>query len=100
MTIRPAGVVEFKLCHRARPTAIGPRCWRPRMAQGRLASPFTARRLRNDWTGLTEPRVVGEALESLREVGWIRSETVVAPDGGVIPGYFDVALRDTPPRRG
>jgi hypothetical protein len=35
-----------------------------RMAQGRLASPFTAREVyRNDWTGLTEPRVVGEALD-------------------------------------
>jgi hypothetical protein len=39
-----------------------------RMARGRLASPFTAREVyRNDWAGLTEPRVVGEALECLRE---------------------------------
>ncbi len=31
-----------------------------RMARGRLASPFTAREVyRNDWTGLTEPRVGG-----------------------------------------
>jgi hypothetical protein len=36
-----------------------------RMARGWLASPFTAREVyRNDWTGLTEPRVVGEALAS------------------------------------
>jgi hypothetical protein len=54
-----------------------------RMARGRLASPFTTREVyRNDWTGLTEPRVVGEALECLRELGWIRPEAVVARDGG------------------
>jgi hypothetical protein len=53
-----------------------------RMARGRLASPFTAREVyRNDWSGLTEPRVVGEALECLRELGWIRPETVAARDG-------------------
>jgi hypothetical protein len=41
-----------------------------RIARGRLASPFTAREVyRNDWTGLTGPRVVGEALECLRELG-------------------------------
>jgi hypothetical protein len=54
-----------------------------RIARGRLASPFTAREVyRNEWTGLTEPRVVGEALECLRELGWIRPETVIASDGG------------------
>jgi hypothetical protein len=54
-----------------------------RMAQGRLASPFTAREVyRNDWTGLTESRVVGEALECLRELGRIRAEAAVARDGG------------------
>ena len=54
-----------------------------RMARGRLASPFTARDIyRNDWTGLTEARVVGEALECLRDLGWIRPEAVVARDGG------------------
>jgi hypothetical protein len=54
-----------------------------RMVRGRLASPSTAREVyRNDWTGLTEPRVVREALESLRELGWIRSEAVIARDGG------------------
>jgi Protein of unknown function (DUF3987) len=54
-----------------------------RMARGRLASPFTAREVyRNDWTGLTEPRVVGEALDCLRELGWIRPKTVAARDGG------------------
>jgi hypothetical protein len=54
-----------------------------RMARGRLASPFTAREVyRNDWTGLTEPRVVGEALECLRELGWIRPEAAIARDGG------------------
>jgi putative DNA primase/helicase len=54
-----------------------------RMARGRLVSPFTARDIyRNDWTGLTEPRVVAEALECLRELGWIRAEAVVARDGG------------------
>jgi hypothetical protein len=54
-----------------------------RIARGRLASPFTAREVyRNDWTGLTEPRVVGEALECLRELGWVRPEAAIAPDGG------------------
>ena len=54
-----------------------------RMARGRLASPFTAREVyRNDWTGLTEPRVVEEALECLRELGWLRPEAVIARDGG------------------
>jgi hypothetical protein len=54
-----------------------------RMARGRLASPFTAREVyRNDWSGLTEPRVVGEALECLRELGWIRPQAVVAGHGG------------------
>jgi hypothetical protein len=51
-----------------------------RMARGRLASPFTAREVyRNDWTGLTEPRVMGETLECLRGLGWIRPETAIAP---------------------
>jgi hypothetical protein len=54
-----------------------------RIARGRLASPLTAREVyRNDWTGLTEPRVVGEALECLRELGWIRPEAAIAPAGG------------------
>jgi hypothetical protein len=54
-----------------------------RMARGQLASPFTAREVyRNDWTGLTEPRIVGQALESLRELGWIRPEAVITQDGG------------------
>jgi hypothetical protein len=52
------------------------------MARGRLASPFTAREVYRDWTGLTEPRVVGEAVERLRELGWIRPEAVVVRDGG------------------
>jgi hypothetical protein len=44
---------------------------------------FTVREVyRNDWTGLTEPRVVGEALECLRELGWIRPEAAIARDGG------------------
>ena len=60
-----------------------------RMARGRLASPFTAREVyRNDWTGLTDPRVVGEALECLRELGWIPPEAAVARDGY---GFFCVA---------
>ena len=54
-----------------------------RMARERQASPFTARELyRNDWAELTEPRVVGEALECLRELGWIRPEAAIARDGG------------------
>jgi hypothetical protein len=54
-----------------------------RIARGRLASPFTACEVyHNDWTGLTEPRVVGEALECLRELGWLRPEAAIARDGG------------------
>ena len=54
-----------------------------RMARGRLASPFTACEVyRNDWTGLTEPRVVGEALACLQELGWIRREAVIVREGG------------------
>jgi hypothetical protein len=48
-----------------------------RIARGRLASPFTTREVyRNEWIGLMEPRVVGEALECLPEHGWIRPEAV------------------------
>ncbi len=54
-----------------------------RLTQGRLASPFTAREVyRQEWTGLTEPRVVQGALECLEELGWIRPEALRAPDGG------------------
>jgi putative DNA primase/helicase len=54
-----------------------------RITGGRLASPFTAREVyRNEWTGLTEPRVVQGALECLEELGWIRREVVRAGDGG------------------
>ena len=54
-----------------------------RLSHGRLASPFTAREVyRQEWTGLTEPRVVLGALECLEELGWIRPEAVRAPDGG------------------
>src|SRR6058998_2563940 len=52
------------------------------LARGRLASPFTAREVyRQEWTGLTEPRVVQGALECLEELGWIRPEALRAPDG-------------------
>jgi hypothetical protein len=68
-----------------------------RMARGRLASPFTAREVyRNDWTGLTEPRVVGEALECLRELGWIRPEAAVARDGGRPTVRFHINPRVAP----
>jgi hypothetical protein len=54
-----------------------------KLSHRRLASPFTAREVyRNEWTGLTEPRVVQNALECLEELSWIRSETVRARDGG------------------
>jgi len=53
------------------------------LTHGRLPSPFTARDVyRNEWTGLTEPRVVQGALEGLAELGWIRAEAVRARDGG------------------
>ena len=54
-----------------------------KITHGRLASPFTAREVyRNEWAGLTEPRVVQGALEGLAEFGWIRAEAVRARDGG------------------
>ena len=54
-----------------------------KLTRGRLVSPFTAREVyRNEWTGLTEPRVVQGALECLEELGWIRPEAVRGADGG------------------
>ena len=54
-----------------------------KITHGRLPSPFTARDVyRNEWAGLTEPRVVQGALEGLAELGWIRAEAVRARDGG------------------
>ena len=48
-----------------------------RLSGGRLASPFTASEVyRQEWTGLTEPRVVQGALECLQELGWIRPEAI------------------------
>ena len=48
-----------------------------KLTRGRLVSPFTAREVyRNDWTGLTEARVVQGALECLEDLGWIRPEAV------------------------
>ena len=53
------------------------------LTHGRLPSPFTARDVyRNEWTGLTEPRVVQGALASLAELGWLRSDAVRTPAGG------------------
>jgi hypothetical protein len=47
------------------------------LTHGRLPSPFTARDVyRNEWTGLTEPRVVQGALACLAELGWLRSDAV------------------------
>ena len=54
-----------------------------KITHGRGASPFTAREVyRNEWAGLTEPRVVQGALEGLEELGWVQPETVRARDGG------------------
>ncbi len=53
------------------------------LTHGRLPSPFTARDVyRNEWTGLTEPRVVQGALACLAELGWLRPEAVRVGDGG------------------
>jgi hypothetical protein len=53
------------------------------LTHGRLPSPFTARDVyRNEWTGLTEPRVVQDALACLEECGWLRSDAVRTPSGG------------------
>jgi len=73
-----------------------------RLSHGRLASPFTAREVyRQEWTGLTEPRVVQGALECLQELGWIRPEALRAPDGGrpTVRFHLNPRLRaDRPPR--
>ncbi len=54
-----------------------------KIRRGRVASPFTARDVyRNEWAGLTEPRVVQAALEGLTALGWLRPEAVRGPDGG------------------
>ena len=54
-----------------------------KLTRGRLVSPFTAREVyRNEWTGLTEARVVQGALECLEELGWIRPEPVRGADLG------------------
>ena len=46
-----------------------------KLTRGRLVSPFTAREVyRNEWTGLTEARVVQGALECLEDLGWIWPE--------------------------
>src|SRR5713226_10180855 len=43
-----------------------------KLTHGRLPSPFTARDVyRNEWTGLTEPRVVQGALACLEDLGWL-----------------------------
>src|SRR5258708_17011459 len=48
------------------------------LTHGRLPSPFTARDVyRNEWTGLTEPRVVRR--HCLAELGWVRSDAVRTP---------------------
>ena len=53
------------------------------LTHGRLPSPFTARDVcRNEWTALTEPRVVQGALEGLAQLGWLRPEAVRVRDGG------------------
>jgi len=39
---------------------------------------------RNDWTGLTEPRVGGRRWNCLRQLGWIRPEAVIARDGLIL----------------
>jgi hypothetical protein len=65
------------------------------LTHGRLPSPFTARDVyRNEWTGLTEPRVVQGALACLEECGWLRSDAVrtrwaphrAVPDQPAAPG--------------
>jgi len=54
-----------------------------KLTHGRLPSPFTARDVyRNEWTGLTEPRVVQGALACLDELGWLRPEAVRAQTAG------------------
>jgi hypothetical protein len=69
--------------HRRRAEEDHPVLLSTRLSRGRLASPFTAREVyRQEWTGLTEPRVVQGALECLEALGWIRPEALRATDGG------------------
>src|SRR5260370_22177767 len=54
-----------------------------KLTHGRLPSPFTAREVyRNEWTGLTETRVVQGALECLEDLGWLRRGGGPAPARG------------------
>jgi hypothetical protein len=65
-----------------------------KISRGRLASPFSAREVyRNEWAGLTEPRVVQGALECLAELGWLRSEIVSAREGGRPTARFHINPR-------
>ena len=54
-----------------------------KLTHGALPRPFTARDVyRNEWTGLTEGRVVQGALDCLADLGWLRLEAVRPSDGG------------------
>jgi putative DNA primase/helicase len=68
-----------------------------KIKRGRLASPFTGRDVyRNEWTGLTEARVVQGALKSLEDLGWIRAEAVRGGDSGrpTVRFHINPRLRD------
>jgi hypothetical protein len=55
---------------------------------------------RNEWTGLTEPRVVQGALEGLADLGWLRPEAVRVREGGRPTVRFRINPRLLAGRRG
>ena len=55
---------------------------------------------RNEWTGLTEPRVVQGALEGLADLGWLRPEAVRVREGGRRTVRFRINPRLLAGRRG
>jgi putative DNA primase/helicase len=71
-----------------------------KISGGQLPSPFTARAVyRNEWAGLTEPRIVQGALECLEEQGWIRRKALRASDGGRPTVRFQINPRLSGRRR-
>ena len=69
-------------CHHAAEVEAARLIWR-KIEDGKLADGFSAREIkRAQWKGLGDPVAVDEALASLVECGWLRTERVVLGNGG------------------